>query len=140
MSDYSTVLTSRLMEVTLKLEGLQEDQAIASADLSTLQQSLESATDDSRDADDRERERLTLLLSELQHELETSRKAATQSLQKKIDHFKTPLWICILGAILPYAESFDQGEFTPPDLIRKIGQQGYLGALVAPAFAYSAFK
>lgn len=35
-------------------------------------------------------------------------------------------------AIIPYAESFDQGEYTPPDLIKNIGQQGYLGALVAP--------
>lgn len=35
-------------------------------------------------------------------------------------------------AIVPYAESFDQGEYTPPDLIKKIGEQGYLGALVAP--------
>ncbi|HEU5376439.1 MAG TPA: acyl-CoA dehydrogenase family protein [Ktedonobacteraceae bacterium] len=35
-------------------------------------------------------------------------------------------------AIVPYADSFDQEEYTPPDLIKKIGQQGYLGALIAP--------
>ncbi|MGH2638280.1 MAG: hypothetical protein ACRDF4_03200 [Rhabdochlamydiaceae bacterium] len=100
MADYSTVLTSRFIEVALKLEGLREDQAIASADLYSLQQALEQATDDSRDADDRERERLRLLLSDLQNELDTSRQAASQSLQKKIDRFKVPLWICILGAML----------------------------------------
>lgn len=35
-------------------------------------------------------------------------------------------------AIVPYADGFDQEEYTPPDLIKKIGQQGYLGALIAP--------
>jgi alkylation response protein AidB-like acyl-CoA dehydrogenase len=32
--------------------------------------------------------------------------------------------------IIPYADRFDQEESTPPDLIQKIAQQGYLGALV----------
>jgi predicted RNase H-like nuclease (RuvC/YqgF family) len=100
MADYSTILPSRLGEVMFKLEGLQEDQARASADLYALQQALEQATDDACEADEREKERLTVLLSELQQELETSRQAASQSLQKKIDRFKAPLWICILGAIL----------------------------------------
>lgn len=35
-------------------------------------------------------------------------------------------------AIVPYADTFDQEEYTPPDLIKKIGQQGYLGALISP--------
>jgi len=35
-------------------------------------------------------------------------------------------------AIVPYADRFDQEEYTPPDLIKKIGQQGCLGALVSP--------
>ncbi len=31
--------------------------------------------------------------------------------------------------IIPYADRFDQEEMTPPELIQKIAQQGYLGAL-----------
>lgn len=37
-------------------------------------------------------------------------------------------------AIVPYADTFDQEEYTPPDLIKKIGQQGYLGALISPGW------
>lgn len=33
--------------------------------------------------------------------------------------------------IVPHAHRFDQEEYTPPDLIKNIARQGYLGALVA---------
>ncbi len=36
----------------------------------------------------------------------------------------------VQAEIIPYADRFDQEEATPPDLIQKIAQQGYLGALV----------
>src|SRR5947207_9351991 len=35
-------------------------------------------------------------------------------------------------AIVPYADNLDQQEYTPPELIKKIGQQGYLGAIISP--------
>src|SRR6185312_10911872 len=38
----------------------------------------------------------------------------------------------VQAEIIPYADSFDQEESTPPALIQKIAKQGYLGAL-APA-------
>ncbi len=36
----------------------------------------------------------------------------------------------VQAEIIPYADRFDQEESTPPELIQKIAQQGYLGALV----------
>jgi glutaryl-CoA dehydrogenase (non-decarboxylating) len=35
----------------------------------------------------------------------------------------------VQAEIIPYADRFDQEEMTPPELIQKIAQQGYLGAL-----------
>lgn len=40
--------------------------------------------------------------------------------------------------IMPIADDYDQAELTPPELIQKVAQQGYLGALIPQAYGGSA--
>ncbi|HLG60374.1 MAG TPA: acyl-CoA dehydrogenase family protein [Ktedonosporobacter sp.] len=40
----------------------------------------------------------------------------------------------VQAEVMPIADRYDQEERTPPDLIQKVAAQGYLGAIIPPAF------